>query len=92
MIRAVLALLLLSGCATAPLPDPKVVYRDVPIPVATACKPDPAPHKPDFADSDAAMKQALNVAEKARLRRIGELQWQGYAGELEAALLACEGP
>ncbi len=87
----VLACLALSACAAVPTPDPKVIYRDNPVVVTEKCKPDPAPTKPDFADSDAALKAAPNMAERARLYVIGRLQRIAYEGELEAALSGCTG-
>ena len=82
--------LTLAGCATAPL-DPQVITKEVPVPVAVKCVPNPPVVAPDFADTDAKLKAAPTEFDNAKARVIGRLQRIGYEGELVAALNACTG-
>jgi hypothetical protein len=84
-----LACLGLSACATVPPPAPQIVYRDNPVVVTEACKPDHPPQKPDYVDTDQALAKAPDMAERAKLYVIGRWQRVGYIGELEAALNGC---
>ncbi len=83
------SLALLAGCATAP--QPVIETKNVPVPVAVKCVPDPPVKPPVFVDTDAAIKAAPNDFERAKLYVIGRLQHIGYEGELEAALKGCTG-
>jgi len=86
---AIILALALAGCATAP--EPLVVTKAVPIPVAVKCVPDPMPVAPVFVDSDAAIKAAPDVFSRAKLYVVGRLQRIGYEAELTAALRGCTG-
>ena len=89
-IAALFTALSLAGCATT-TPDPRIVTQIVNVPVPIACVPNPPVAKPDFADTDAKLKAAVNPFENAKARVIGRLQRIGYEGEIEAALKACTG-
>lgn len=89
MSRAlILALALtLAGCATegppAPLPP---ITTTVPIPVS--CVPDLGA-KPEFPDTDAALKSAPSTFDRIKLLVAGRILRIAYQAKLEAALAAC---
>ncbi len=83
---ALLAALLLAGCATAP-EGPKVVY----VPTAVACVPVEFPPELDYPDTDAALREAPNVFERVRLLLAGRLMRKQRLREYEAAVSACRG-
>lgn len=69
---ALAALALLAACATEPPPEPKIETVPVNKPVAMLCVPQNFPHgAPVFTDTPAALKAAVDAAERYRLTTIG---------------------
>jgi len=77
---------LLAGCATAP--EPRIITREVKVPVAVACAADPGP-APAYADSDAALLQAPDLFARVRLLMAGRAQRIAREIELLAANSGC---
>lgn len=78
-----------SGCAHTG--EPRIIPRDVAMPVAVSCVPK-LPVPPAFADEEAALTSAPNIFEAAKRYRAGLLQHRAYETELLAALKGCAGP
>jgi hypothetical protein len=84
---AVVLALPLTGAMCSTTQD-RIVVKDVNVPVALACKPDVGA-KPDFPDTPAAILNAPNVRERARLYAAGRpLHWN-WEARLETALASC---
>jgi hypothetical protein len=81
--------LALSGCATTAPTEPKIVTQIVKVPTPVPCT--ITVKRPDFLDTDAALRAAPNSFERLKLVVAGRLQHWAYEGELEAAQKACEG-
>jgi hypothetical protein len=79
---------LLAACASTP-PEPKIVVKEVSVPVAVPCKPTitltPAP------DSDAAILATHEPGELLLLLAAGRLVREGWVNELQAAVKGCGG-
>ena len=92
MTRALifLALLALAGCASAPVPEPKVVIRDVPVAVATSCLPKDVPQRPAFTDTAQARKAAPNAAVDYQLLASNWPLHTAYEDALEAIIKGCK--
>lgn len=80
--------LLQASCASTP-PEPKIVVKEVSVPVAVPCKPTialtPAP------DSDAAILATHEPGEMLLLLAAGRLVREGWVNELKAAVAGCGG-
>lgn len=76
--------LVLSACATN---EPKVVYKEVKVPVVIPCIQN-QPEKPSFPLQEATARDSIFILTKKALAEI-ELR-KGYESELEAALVACK--
>jgi hypothetical protein len=85
---AILALLL-GGCATNRVPPVKTVYVDRP--VALECVPATLDGAPSYPDTDAALKQAVDAAERYALVSAGRLLRKARLAELEPVILSCRG-
>jgi hypothetical protein len=79
----------LAACATAP--EPKIEVREVKVAVPVRCDPQPRPVKPDFPDTDEAIKGAPDIFVEAQLYKAGRKLRIPYERELEAALSGCTG-
>jgi hypothetical protein len=86
--KAFAGILALSLTACATTSEPRVVTRDVLIPVRAPCTATP-PAEPDFADTDDALRQAPNHVERVRLLVVGRLQRISHDAELHAFAQAC---
>lgn len=83
------ATLCLAACATpAKPPESVVVTKTVYVPVSTPCKLVTS-KRPDFPDTDAAIKAAPNFYERVRLLAAGRLDRIAWDIEQSAALDAC---
>lgn len=81
-----------SACATKPLerPEPIVVTKEVKVPVSTPCVPETYdPKRPDYVDSDGALKKAADAAERYQLLWGGRAQRQAREKENEAVISGC---
>lgn len=87
-ILAALCAVSLAGCATAP--ELRIEVREVRIPVPVACAADPGP-APAYPDTAEALAAAPDVFEGVKLLKAGRLLRQARERELEAALAGCAG-
>lgn len=76
----------LAACAHAP--EPRIVTREVKVPVAVPCAVDPGPD-PAFSDTPEALRAALDIYELVRLLLAGRLQRDARIVELKAASAGC---
>lgn len=83
-------LALLSACATARVPEPRIIIQEVKVPVATACVPETYdPQRPDYADTDDKLKAAADPAERYQLLWAGRAQREAREAENEAVISGC---
>lgn len=85
-------LVLVAACATKPAarPEPIIVTKEVKVPVSVPCVPENYdPKRPDYADSDAALKAAADAAERYQLLWGGRAQRQAREKENEAVISGC---
>lgn len=84
--------LLLAGCETAPppVPEPRIVTVEIPVPTPVQCRPNIGP-EPDYPDTDAALAAAPNLFERVKLIVAGRLMRIARERELNAALRECRG-
>lgn len=75
-----------GSCATTG--EPRIITRDVMVPVHQPCT-IPEPAKPDFADDDEDLRAAPDFFTRVKLMAAGRLQRMGYEGELLAWGRAC---
>src|SRR5579862_8828983 len=87
---ALLALALLSGCASGPAQTPPVQVRTVEIPTPVRCAPDLGP-EPDYPDTDAALRAAPDLFSRVQLLVAGRLLRIARDAEKSAALAQCAG-
>jgi hypothetical protein len=76
----------LAGCVTKP--EPRIVTREVQIPIAVKCGVDPGPD-PQWVDTAAALKAAADVFERVKLLLAGRDQRDGRLAEVKAANAGC---
>lgn len=90
MIRSgswiVAAALALSGCAATERPVRIVTVK---VPVAVECVPATLGGAPTYPDTDEALREAIDAAERYRLVAAGRLLRGARLGELEPVILAC---
>ncbi len=77
---------LLAACATAS--EPRVITKEVSVPVMVKCAADPGP-RPAYVDTPDALKSAADLFEKVKLLLAGRSQRMGREAELEAANAGC---
>ncbi len=85
-----LALALLSGCASVPAEAPPVHLRTVEIPTPVRCRPQLGP-EPDYPDTDAALRAAPDLFARVRLLLAGRVLRIARDKEKSAALAGCAG-
>lgn len=93
MKRLVLLLMLgVTGCATAPPPEPivKTVIQTVSVPTPVKCRPAIGPD-PAYPDADKALAGVTDVFDGVRLLMAGRALRIAREGELKAALQGCAG-
>ena len=88
ILAAVLACLALAGCGAVGVAPPKIVIQIEKVPTPAACDAHLGP-APAYPDTDAAIKAAPNVAERARLYAAGRKMRLSRQAETEAALAKC---
>lgn len=81
------AALLLAGCGHQREPIVKTVYVDRP--VALECVPASLDDAPSYPDSNAALKQAADAAERYALIAAGRLLRDARLAELEPVIMNC---
>lgn len=83
-------LIFLAGCTTARVPEPVIVTQEVKVPVALPCVPENYKReRPDYVDSDEALKAAIDAAVRYQLLWSGREQRKAREAENEAALSGC---
>jgi hypothetical protein len=82
----IIPILFLTACATAG--EPKIVTREVKVPVAVKCSADPGP-APPYVDTAEALKAAPDLFERVKLLLAGRLQRMAREAELVAANAGC---
>lgn len=90
VIGAVLALGLMSACASAPSSPPRLEVRPVAAPIPVRCTPNLGP-EPDYPDTDSALQAAPDLFARVRLLVAGRLMRIARDAEKSAALQACAG-
>jgi len=85
---ALIAVLGLAACQTAPHQEPKVVVQRVEVPVAVKCSTDPGPD-PVYSDSAEALRSAPNIYERVKLLLAGRFERMAREAELKAANSGC---
>lgn len=92
-MRALLliAIVALAGCASTP-PEPKIVTRDVMMPVAQPCPAEPVPAPPAYPDTAEALRAAPGPDNRYRLLAAGWLVRDARLRMLEAVVAACRKP
>lgn len=88
----ILAALALAACATdGTKPEPQIVTKEVMVPTPVPC---PALEdlgtEPAYPDTDAAIKAAPNLYERAKLYAVGRLLRIKRLAEYGAAKMACQ--
>ena len=82
-----LAALAIAGCATTPA-EPRVVTKEVRVPIAVKCAADPG-LDPAYADTPDALKAAAGLFDKVKLLLAGRAQRDARLAELKAANAGC---
>lgn len=85
MKRALLLVLLLGGCATA---EPRVVVREVLVPVAQPCVADVG-EAPQYTDTPEAIRAAVDVFERVKLVLLGREERDARLRILEGQAKVC---
>jgi len=84
---SVLALFLTcAACATTS--EPRIITKEVRVPVPVACAASPGPD-PAFSDTPEALRAAADVFEQAKLLLAGRAQRDARLAELKAAVAGC---
>jgi hypothetical protein len=78
--------LCVASCAAAG--EPRIVTKEVSVPVAVKCSADPGP-APAYVDTAEALKAAPDVFERVKLLLAGRLQRMAREAELVAANAGC---
>lgn len=84
-LAVALALLTLAGCTTAPPSEPRIVT----VAVSSPCVPADFGPAPSYPDTDEALRQAPDAAERYRLMGQGRAARIGRLGELETVVAGC---
>lgn len=93
MKRILLTCLLLTGCNTPPKPDPEplIITKEVLVPVVTPClKETDVPAPKPYTDSDEALLNAHDFAERYRLMTIGRKERELRLGIIEPIVAICK--
>ncbi|PZQ62619.1 MAG: hypothetical protein DI570_09960 [Phenylobacterium zucineum] len=86
-MRALLfACLALAGCQTPG--EPRIVSKEVKVPVPVACASDPPP-EPAYSDTPEALRAAADVFEQVKLLLAGRAQRDARLAELKASIAGC---
>lgn len=80
----------LAACATpASAPQPEIRTVTVQVPVRQPCVPETLAGKPDYPDTDSALKQAVDAAERYLLLAAGRKLRVARENELEITVAGC---
>lgn len=82
------ASLFLTACASTP--EPRIITKEVRIPVAIKCAADPGAD-PQYADTPESLKAAPDIFAKVQLILAGRAQRNARITELTAAISGCVG-
>lgn len=91
-MRALILLACLALGACASTPEPKIVTREVKMPVVTPCVPKGLGAEPSYPDTDAALKAAGGAADRYGLLAAGRALRQQRLAEVEPIIRACRSP
>lgn len=80
------ASLFLTACASTP--EPRIVTKEVRVPIAIKCAADPGAD-PQFSDTPDALKAAADIFVRVQLLLAGRAQRDGRLAELKAANAGC---
>jgi hypothetical protein len=80
------AAIFLTACATTS--EPRIVVKEVKVPVPVACAASPGPD-PAFSDTPEALRAAADVFQQVRLLLAGRAQRDGRIAELKGAVAGC---
>lgn len=83
---AAFAAFAVAACATTS--EPRIVVKEVRVPVPVKCAADPGP-APDLPDTSEALRQAPDLFEQVKLLLAGRKLRDARIGELEAANQGC---
>lgn len=86
MISVMLCCLSLTACVTKP--EPRIVTKEIRIPVPVACATSAGPD-PAFSDTPEALRAAVDLFEQVKLLLAGRAQRDGRIVELKAATAGC---
>jgi hypothetical protein len=85
-----LAFLALAACKTAPIPEPVIQTVEVRVPVSSPCVPSKYDRtRPEYVDTEAALRAAVDAAERYQLLWGGRMQRIAREGENEAVISGC---
>lgn len=76
----------LAACATTS--EPRILTKEVQVPIAVACAANPGPD-PQYVDTADALKAAGDLFERVRLLLAGRAQRDARLAELKAAVSGC---
>lgn len=88
-LATLLPLIVLAGCATTSDREPVVRTVTVNKPVAVSCIPAALPTAPEYPDTDTALLDAPDAAERYRLVAAGRLLRNQRLAELESVFNSC---
>lgn len=88
MIRVLLLVLPLAACASPTIQE-RIVTVEVPVPVAAPCVPANLTSKPQYPDSDEALRTAPGPAERYQLLAAGRPLRVARLNELEVVVAGC---
>ncbi len=87
----ILLALVLAGCATR-RPEPEIQTRTVEVPVIVRCIPPDLGAEPVYPDTDDALRNAADAAERYARIAAGRLLRMARQRETEAVIAACRLP
>lgn len=87
MMRLITVALCLGAAACQTTGPERIMTKEVRVPVAVQCT--VAVERPNFPDTDNAIRDAADIDVLARIYRAGRLLRLAYQAELEAALSGC---
>lgn len=91
MVRklSLLAFLAVAACATPKVPEPIIKTVTVNIPVPQPCVPKTLGDRPAYPDTDQALLNAVDAAERYQLIFAGRILRDARLGEIEPVIASC---
>jgi len=80
---------LLTGCGTTQTPPPEIRTVEVTVPVRQPCVPATLDAAPEYPDTDSALRQAADAAERYLLMAAGRKLKNARLRELETVVTGC---